>query len=179
MHESANWIIICSFKLLISIGLFGGYRVSALSTELPCQFLDSINITDGSLQQNKSMIYDGVEFTAADYAQVDYTLNRGVERIPAESHIRGCLCNRKPCIRFCCPFGSVLGIRNASKTCVSYEAANHEILHRNETKELKNLGDFSLINENYPCQRMYVGDTDFQITHVSMKMKFRKNYDFF
>lgn len=173
MNES-----VCGFKLLILIGLFGGNHVIiALSNELPCQFFDSINITDGAFQQqNQSIIYDGVEFIPADYAQIDYVLDRGVEFVPAEPHIRGCLCNRKPCIRFCCPFGSVLGIRNVSKTCVSQEQAanhiNHRIAHQNNTMQSAELDDqVSIVNNNYPCQKMYVGDRDFHITHVCMRMK--------
>lgn len=168
MRESDNWTFIYNWKLLILVGLLCGNHVIAISTELPCQFLDSINITDGAFQPNQSIVYDGVEFTATDYAEVDYILNRGVERITVESHIRGCLCNRKPCIRFCCPFESVLQIRNASKTCVS-NRLDHEILHQNGTKQSVQLGDhFSFINNDYPCEHLYVGDTDFQITHVSI-----------
>lgn len=172
MRESVNWVHIRNILRLFILLSWAHVHVIALSNELPCQLLDSINITDGALQSNQSIIYDGTEFTPADYAQIDYISDRGEERISAESHIRGCLCNRKPCIRFCCPFDSVVGVRNGSKTCVSSEEANRfdtEIIHQNDTKQSVKLGQqFSFVNGNNPCKHMYFGDTDFQITHVSM-----------
>lgn len=173
MRKCINWTFIHNLQLLMLIGLLSGNYAE----ELPCKFLDSINITDGAVQPNKSIIYDGVEFSPADYAQVDYTLNRGVVRISAESHIRGCLCNRRPCVRFCCPYGTSLRAsgpyNNSSRTCVSYDEANRldtEILHQNNTKESVKLGNhFSLVNDNSPCQHMYIGEDDFQITHVRMR----------
>lgn len=174
MRKSINWTFVHNLQLLTLIGLLSGNYVIAISKELPCQFLESINITDGALQSNQSIIYAGDEFTPADYAQVDYILDRGVVRISADTHIRGCLCNRKPCIRFCCPYGSSIparGIHNASRTCVSYDEANRldaEILHQNNTKESVKLGNrFSIVNNNdYPCKQLYIGEPDYQITHV-------------
>lgn len=99
MRKSVNWTSIHHLQLLIGIGLLNGYYVIATSNELPCQFIDSIDISEGALQPNQSIVYDGVEFTPADYAEVDYDLINGVERISTQPYARGCLCNRKPCIR--------------------------------------------------------------------------------
>lgn len=101
-------------------------------------------------------------------AEVDYVLERGV-RIAAKPHMRGCLCNRRPCIRFCCRFGSVQQIQNETKTCVSNEHVNRldtDIVHENNTKQSVKLGDhFSFVNDN-PCKKLYIGDSEFQISHV-------------
>lgn len=174
MRKSANSAVIYHLEVFILIGLLRRYDVIALSNQLPCEFRDSVNITDGTLlQQSQNIIYDGVEFTPADYAQIHYDVIRGVERVSTQPYLRGCLCNRRPCIRVCCPFASVVGNRNVSKTCASYEKvhrSDHEIIHPNDTKQSVILGaHFSFINNDYPCAKMYVGDTDFQITHVSMR----------
>lgn len=170
MRKSVNWNFIQNLQLLILIGLFSGnHLVIAISKKLPCSFVDSINITDGALQPNKSIIYDGVEFTTDDYAQVDYVLNNGVERASAKSHIRGCLCNRKPCIRFCCPYGSGSVARNGTKLCVVRDGFDAEIHRQNITKEPVKLGDhFSFVN-NKQCEHMYKADDAIQITDVRMQ----------
>lgn len=99
MRKSVNWTFSHHLQLLVVIGLFNGYHVIAISSELPCRFIDSIDISGGAKQLNLSIIYDGVEFTPADYAEMDHDLINGTEQIAAQAHIRGCLCNRKPCIR--------------------------------------------------------------------------------
>lgn len=91
MRKGVNWTTAEFLQLLIVTGLLNGYHAIA---ELPCRFVDSIDISEGALQLNQSIIFDGVEFTPADYAKVDHdSINE------TEPHTRGCLCNRKPCIR--------------------------------------------------------------------------------
>ena len=84
--------------------------ISVYSTNLPCHYFDSINITDGIWQQpspqqqyqnRKSIIFDGIEFRSNQYAIVDYTEDDGMRNV-SEPHLRGCLCNMKPCYRLCC-----------------------------------------------------------------------------
>lgn len=99
MRKSVNWTFIHHLQLLIVFGLLSGYHAKTISNKLPCKFIDSIDISDGVVQSNQSIIYDGVEFTPADYAEMDRVLNKKGEEIPAKPHTRGCLCNRKPCIR--------------------------------------------------------------------------------
>lgn len=166
MRKSVNWTFIHNLQLLILIGLFSGNHVIAIPNELPCPFSDSVNITEGALQPNQSIIYDGVEFTTADYARVDYILDIGVERISAESHIRGCLCNRKPCIRLCCPYGQVLSVRNATRLCVAHDGFEAELLHQNFTNEPTKLGEQFSFVAGRQCEHMYMADDDIQITHV-------------
>lgn len=73
--------------------------------ELPCEFFDSVNITDGIRYSNQSISYNGIELKYDQYAEIDYIFI-GLERFEAKRHIRGCPCIGKPCIRLCCPYGS-------------------------------------------------------------------------
>lgn len=145
----------------------------SVSTNLPCHFLDSINITDGALQPNKSIIYDGVAFPNNQYAKIDYILKSGEKRTPVEPHYRGCLCNLKPCMRVCCPHGSILEINNEDSHCLPHkEAAKFEgkIVDptKNETMHVQFDQHFAIV-DNFPCSRLFEAPKElynFQITHV-------------
>lgn len=83
---------------------------------LPCHYFDSTNITDGIIYSNGSVIFDFMEFPIGTYANVTYKIeNKLIKPFPGcnykenyykynlvSSYRRGCVCNRKPCIRFCC-----------------------------------------------------------------------------
>lgn len=148
--------------------------VVALSTELPCHFLDSINITDGIFQPNKSIIFGGRIFSKGQYADIDYVLNEGNEHDTVKLHTRGCLCNHKPCIRICCSFGSYLVTKNGLTDCQRPDNGtieNHEsfILDQNNTtRRVKLDQQFEIIDEK-PCTELYFVEEKYQITYVSRR----------
>lgn len=144
---------------------------SDIFSELPCHFHDSINITDGTLQSNNSLTFNGIDFPENQYAEVNYILENEDDYVEVQPHIRGCLCNRKPCIRLCCPFGSITQNKNEHGNCYPHEAAkNLEAQILDENNELKNVRfdqHFSFVDK-IPCQQAYVVDDDeYRITHVS------------
>lgn len=137
--------------------------VVSMSTELPCHFLDSINITDGTFQPNKSILYGGTVYPEGQYAEIDYILNEKGENEIVKLYRRGCLCSLKPCIRICCTyFDCPIG---SNKSSESYESM---ILDANNNSKLVRLDQqFGIINEN-PCPTLYFEeDKIYQITHVS------------
>lgn len=85
--------------------------VSVCSSNLPCHYFESINITSDiwqdqqqqwqQVQNRTSIIFDDIEFPSNQYAIVDYTEDDGRRNI-TQPHLRGCLCNLKPCARLCC-----------------------------------------------------------------------------
>lgn len=136
---------------------------------LPCDYSDSINITNGILQPNKSYIFNGVEYGQGHYAKIDYTIYND-KIIPQRPYIRGCLCNVKHCIRLCCPYGSYLEIKNSAGICRRHEAAKYiegEIINQNnETQRIKFHEHFAILHK-YPCQDVHLPGEDYAITHVS------------
>lgn len=83
---------------------------------LQCDYFDSINITNGKFFPNKTAIYDGIEFPDGTYSFVDYFYNVTTQNVRTQNgyisvkhfkrnqiqhYVRGCLCNRKSCIRHC------------------------------------------------------------------------------
>lgn len=137
--------------------------------ELPCHFLDSINITDGAMQSDKSIIFGGTTFNEDQYSLVDYKLDNGTQPIPIEPHLRGCLCNIKPCIRLCCPYGSIhqrlpsggIGCQKQD-TPVNFEKDIH--VENSNVKRLLENHHFGYVIDR-PCNKFYIAE-DYTMTSV-------------
>lgn len=87
-------LLLCSVAGFISIG--------ATQVQEPCDFLDTVNITSGHLDQHGNILYDGTIYKKGLYSEFDYVVENKTVKIKVEPHIRGCICSFKPCIRICC-----------------------------------------------------------------------------
>lgn len=133
--------------------------------ELPCQYLDSINTTDGMQQTDGSITFDGMTFTKDQYAQVDYILENGVTRQLVKPYIRGCVCNTRSCVRLCCPLGSFYGRNGSCHRHNDVRLLESEVLDDNmQTKSMVLDSHFAYVNDR-PCTQRYLAD-EFQITNV-------------
>jgi hypothetical protein len=90
-----------SEKILLLFLLFLGVT-NANHTSQPCHFLDTINITAGVKDSSGKYYHDGVTYELGTFAEYNFILEEGVNRVTVDSHIRGCICKYKPCIRVCC-----------------------------------------------------------------------------
>lgn len=140
------------------------------SDELPCNFLDSIDISSGVKLSNDSIIYKGIEYLKDNYAKVNYTLDNEIKRINVAPHIRGCPCNIKSCIRLCCPYGSFVDYVSNDEyeqniTCRDHEAAKYfEIPHATPNMDKP---QFSYVHRI--CKHHYFVET-FNITEVKRSL---------
>lgn len=76
---------------------------------VPCKSLDSLNITDGDQNINDgSITFNGIVYPKTLYGTYDYEFVNETYRQPVAPHVRGCGCDRNPCIRMCCPRGQFL-----------------------------------------------------------------------
>ena len=107
MHRHIKWIPLVLIVIILIAAII--YLIVNLRSghKLPCNYLDSINITDGKLQPDSSIIFNDITYPKDQYFDINYILQNG-----SKTHInvnstyrRGCLCNIKPCIRLCCPAG--------------------------------------------------------------------------
>ncbi|XP_018327207.1 G-protein coupled receptor Mth isoform X5 [Agrilus planipennis] len=76
--------------------------ITAVSAENPCSEEFSVDISDGIVSQDNSIVKDGVTYSAGQYYYYNST------------NIRGCVCEVKKCIRKCCPIGEYM----TNKTCL-------------------------------------------------------------
>lgn len=161
-HTCARLVLLIQFSVWCS-------SAASMSNDLPCPFLDSINITNGIFQPNKSIIFDGTVFPEGQYAEINYILNEGSERESVKLHIRGCICSLRPCIRFCCSVGSYLVTIDGSIDCKfneSIESSESLVLDQdNKLKRVKLDEQFEIIDEK-PCTELYFVEEKYQITYV-------------
>lgn len=141
--------------------------------ELPCEYLDSINITGGMLQADESIVFNGITFSKDQYTRVDFILKNGQTREIVKPYYRGCVCNRKSCVRLCCPLGSFY--KNGS--CQSHQQVRllkTQVLDEHmQTKSMILDNHFAYVNDR-PCNQRYLADSTFQITYV--KYPIRSDY---
>lgn len=164
---------LCWLSILIGIHCLGVFSVVSASEStniLPCEYADSFNITRGILQPNNSYIFNGVEYPEGHYATINYTIFDG-KIIPQQPYIRGCVCNVKKCIRYCCPYGSYLELKNGAGRCQHHKEAKHiegEIVNQNnETKRIKYHEHFAILH-TYPCKSFEMPGEQYSVTHVSI-----------
>lgn len=67
-----------------------------------CDIRQTINITGGLKDQSGNYLHNGIIYSPGTFASVDFIFDATIGNIPAPSHVRGCVCLYKPCIRFCC-----------------------------------------------------------------------------
>ncbi|XP_030375542.1 probable G-protein coupled receptor Mth-like 8 [Scaptodrosophila lebanonensis] len=80
-------------------------------TRYPCAFIDTVD----SLNSTKGVfVYKGMTIPNDLVASYDFVIENGV-RVPAERHLRACVCKLKPCVRFCCPPGQMYDLQ--SRNC--------------------------------------------------------------
>lgn len=141
-----------------------------LSRQLPCEYLESVNITDGANLDNGQILHDGVVYPKELYAKINYEMDYlGKTRHIVQPYVRGCLCRIKPCIRLCCPRGQFVDLtQKTGKKCRKHDAAKNyasEMINQyNRTVSIVLDDHFGFVDDR-PCRDLYLADT-YNITHV-------------
>lgn len=174
MCNLINWTCVTGLSrnmhLIILIGFITlncGSHVISVSGDLPCDFLDSVNISGGEFRSNRTIVYQDLKFPLGQYAKINYTVDNRMKRLTVAPYLRGCVCNREPCIRMCCPFGS---IQVKSRQCQTNDVAQSiEVFSdKDHDKKLRNMEPvrkFTFV-DGYPCKRMHFIDAEYKILEV-------------
>ena len=115
------------------------------SPAIECNFANTINITDKHRFKNGSYELDNVIYDEGFYKSYDFIINKNREKETVDTHIRGCLCSVKLCIR----------------RCNSY--ANHDhikVYNEQDVEQTISLGnntDYHIMTHS-PCDTMYALD---------------------
>lgn len=122
---------------------------------LPCDFLDSINITDGVMQPDESILFDRIKYANGTYKTINYsyTWENEPKFHQTNAYIRGCIPKSKPFIRLFCP----RGLENLN--CPSYKAVqNHQqkILDENNEEIMVILSDYFGFLFDAPCKISWI-----------------------
>ncbi|XP_017127848.1 G-protein coupled receptor Mth isoform X2 [Drosophila elegans] len=73
-----------------------------------CDFFDTVNISTAQKLSNGSYLYEDLVIPAHLTGEYDYKLLSDDSKEKVASHLRGCVCKLKPCIRFCCPHDHIM-----------------------------------------------------------------------
>lgn len=144
-----NWrlyfLLVIVINTSVSINLF---------SDLPCPFLESVNITGGASQYDSSIIFDNITYT--NYAHIAYTFENGSILHKTNPYIRGCIPKNKPFLRLKCPFGL------AYHDCPSYrniQNLKQDIFNKNNETILTLNHTFGYLFDK-PCSKTDYTDPD-------------------
>ncbi|XP_055537391.1 G-protein coupled receptor Mth2-like isoform X3 [Wyeomyia smithii] len=70
-------------------------------SELPCDFSDSVNITDGTKTSDGKIEHEGIVYEPQSYGMFNYGYDTTGQKV-VSNHIRGCVCRVKSCFYMCC-----------------------------------------------------------------------------
>ncbi|XP_016969199.1 G-protein coupled receptor Mth-like [Drosophila rhopaloa] len=75
---------------------------------LGCDFYDTIDISSSRKLPSGSYIYEDLVIPLHLTGEYDYKVLPDNSKKKVTSHLRGCVCKLKPCVRFCCPFDHIM-----------------------------------------------------------------------
>lgn len=174
MHRHVKWIPLAFVIIVIISGLIFLIVNLKYGHSLPCDFLDSINITGGTVQPDASVLFKNITYPRDQYFDINYVLRNGSKtRVNVNStYRRGCLCNIRSCIRLCCPDGVFYNNVNfkcehhATKLAKHFE---HDVLDVNNNTKSWILDDHFAFAYAKPCQGMFIADDSYDLTYVIEK----------
>ncbi|XP_055841355.1 G-protein coupled receptor Mth2-like isoform X2 [Episyrphus balteatus] len=73
------------------------------SIHVPCSFIDTVDLSGSEKFPNGSYSYEGLIVPPHLVGIFEYTSDDLSLRVPAEPHVRGCVCKLRPCVKLCCP----------------------------------------------------------------------------
>ena len=112
---------------------------------IECNFANTVNITDGHRFKNGSYKFDNIIYDEGFYKSYDFIIQKNHEKETVETHIRGCLCAIKSCIR----------------RCKDYENHDHiKVYNEQDVEQTIALGNNTdnHIMTHSPCDTMYALD---------------------
>lgn len=138
-------------------------QLKANALELSCDFHDSVNISSGYLDQQNNFHHDGTIFTKGSFAVFDYVLENSTIKIEVKPHVRGCICNYKPCIQLCC--------RESGENCVISDVLSLPLSDGSQKEIDLNSNEFGVL-VGLPCKVFFdlepeESDEDLWIFEVS------------
>lgn len=177
---SVNWFASDAVKLwIIILSCLLWSNATPIDSELPCDYVESINISDGFIHSNQSITFDGIVFSTKQYANISYVIEKGKRIATQKPYAMGCICQIKKCIQLCCPLGTFTNI-SIEELDPKNMCNNHYVESMNPKQIMdikmhpfksKPTDDFKYF-ENLPCENFISPNEIHQIDNVSIEWKF-------
>ncbi|XP_036217318.2 G-protein coupled receptor Mth2 [Bactrocera oleae] len=139
-------------------------NVNALSEIPNCVFEDTVNLTASTKFTNGSYLYEGLLVPTHLTGQYDYVELYDGERKQVKPHVRGCVCQLKKCVKFCChPRADMYRLsENSPSLCA--EQLNEELKYspyvnvtlHNSSRVLMHVLDEFVVQQGIPCEGGYM-----------------------
>ena len=136
-------------------------HLRASAANIFCDFADTVNISSAAgYYDENGYNHDGILYIKGNYGEFDYVIDNFLTKTKVEPHLRGCICNYRPCIRVCC--------RNVGENCVNNNLLTVPLAN-NQQKEIDlNSKEYGIL-EGFPkCKSFYSIDPDEWIFLVSL-----------
>lgn len=139
-----------------------------LANKLPCEYFESVDISDGTLADDGSVTLEHMTFSPEQYNIISYEIKNGNIRKSVSPHRRGCVCNRQACVRLCCKIGQLFV---AGMGCVEHKdaaAANISMNVRTKGDQLRHahLSDHFAYVSGKSCPEYYALTQPYELNHV-------------
>ncbi|XP_041564123.1 G-protein coupled receptor Mth-like isoform X2 [Drosophila elegans] len=100
----------------ILLGLFGTVLcvfIQKTNGEIPdCDFFDTVDVSAGQWLSNGSYLFEDLVIPAHLTGEYDFKLQSNNSKEHVASHLRGCVCQLKTCVRFCCDLYDIMSEGN-------------------------------------------------------------------
>lgn len=136
------------YRLLVTFLIIGCKANHLVQMQSPCNFLDTINITSENIDQNGNYHLKGVVLKKEMFASYNYIVKNLTQIVQVEPHIRGCICDLKPCIRLCCT-------RDESNSSDCIQSNKLIVPTHDEDEEIDLTSDHYGVLVGRPCAKMY------------------------
>lgn len=140
-------------RIFASLLVLFGVRYSACNS-LPCDFIDSVNITDGVRLANGTINHNGILYSPTYYREIDYDYEDFATRKYVPPYIRGCLCAVRICVRLCCRDNEHLAIGCTKADMVFPIRANVSVNATREMIDLRESPNYGFLHGK-PCAQVY------------------------
>uniref|UniRef100_A0A1B0BKK1 Methuselah N-terminal domain-containing protein n=1 Tax=Glossina palpalis gambiensis TaxID=67801 RepID=A0A1B0BKK1_9MUSC len=146
--------VLALFSLCIAV-----VSAAAADHKEPCNYSDTVNITDGLRLKDGSYSFEGLLISHNLTAAYNYKVVDGIQH-SAPKHMRGCVCHLKSCITFCCP--PKLHYNESLQNCSANEEHTYsrqmhiDVKFYTGIEDKVNINDKFIIRYEFGCKNKYV-----------------------
>ncbi|XP_065362436.1 G-protein coupled receptor Mth2-like [Calliphora vicina] len=111
------------FSILLALltwHLFGRYPAIAavkVNKDETCPYQNTVNLTNKLKYENGSYLYQGILIPSEKQHNYDYDIKFPKTKKPVSTHLRGCVCEHRPCMKLCCEPDEYLDDKQNTSKC--------------------------------------------------------------
>ncbi|XP_070063049.1 probable G-protein coupled receptor Mth-like 11 isoform X3 [Drosophila virilis] len=103
--QADNWselLIIIMRNVAFALGILSALIAAIMADISGCDYFDTVDLTNSHKFENGTYLYEDILIPKEKVGLYDYQILFNGDREPVPEHTRGCACQIKSCVRFCC-----------------------------------------------------------------------------